>query len=102
MLQKVRPFDHRVHIRDNSGRVIEERHFAHHIAQGTSYYNCPPLSDKFYTKEGEPIPFEDVPDVCKKNINKQVQAVPVKSIVGRESKATNKQGSSPDSDTPIF
>lgn len=102
-MQKVRPFDQRVHIRDNTGKVVEERHFSLHIASGTAYYNCPPLSSNFYTKEGDPVPLEEVPDICKKNIHKKVSTVPVRSVVGRESKTTDKsQGSSPDSDTPIF
>lgn len=83
-MENIKPFDHKPDKYGQDGRVVKRESYSCHIVAGAKYYNLPVGSDKFYTEGGQYIPIDEVPDVCKRNIGKQIK---VKEVAGKIAKS---------------
>jgi hypothetical protein len=90
----VKPFDHKPEKRGADGKIVSARYYGTHIVNGTNYHYFYDEPDKFYHTTGEPIPFEQVPDVCKKNIKKIAAPKPNDTAIIKSKKSGEPESNS--------
>jgi hypothetical protein len=79
--KKIKPFDHKPDKYNAEGKVIRRESYGCHVVNGGKFYYLYSDPGKFYTEGGHPIPFEQVPDECKRNLNKPLPKG--KEVAGR-------------------
>jgi hypothetical protein len=82
----VKPFDHKPEKRGSDGKIISADYYGTHIVNGTPYMYFYRAPHEFYNSNGTPIPFDQVPEVCKKQLkNKVVVPKPNESVILKKS-----------------
>lgn len=93
----VKEFDHKPEKRGSDGRIISARYYSTHIVNGMSFHSFYDSPHEFYHSNGKAIPFAEVPEVCKRNLDKIKVPVPNEKVVIKGKPAAKKSAESSDS-----